>query len=155
VDLFKVLYVLTISVSLAAGYFLGKKYNPKPAEVVIEKITEQKTIEKEIKYDVVVEKEISTIPNFVRYKEEELDCSEVASIKLMLPRSRWPSATKVVSENLKLIEKAGHLFQESQFTITKVNLLKKIKCRLELNPDETQLLNELVKRRDYVEGLTY
>lgn len=142
---FKLLYVISILLALGVGYFLGKKYNPKSAKVVIEQVTEQKTIEKEIKYDVVVEKQIDSVPKFINYKGEELVCAKVAKTKLMLPRSRWSNTDKPNGESLKTLNKAVALFEESQYSVSKVDLLKKIKCQIELKPTELQLLAELIQ----------
>lgn len=145
VSSFKVLYVFSILLALGTGYFLGKKYNPKPPQVVIEQITEQKTIEKVVKYDVIVEKEVNSLPNFIRYNGEEVDCSEIAKAQLMKARSQWVNEKKPTEKSLQNLTKAVKLFEESQYSWSKSTLLKKIKCRLELNQDEVVLLAELIQ----------
>lgn len=134
--------------ALGAGYFLGKKYNPKPAKVVIEKVTEEKNIEKEVKYDVIVEKLVNDLPNFIRVDEEEIDCAQTEKILLMPVKSKWPVRnfeTSDVSETFTKVD-------EALFAVTKHMLVKKIRCRNELKPDELELLTELVRRQDKIAG---
>ena len=130
--------------ALGVGYFLGKTYNPKPAKVVIEKITEEKTIEKEVKYDVIVEKIVNDMPNFIRVDGEEIDCDQTEKFKLMPAKSKWPANRFESSEVKDTMDKVDY----AMFALTKHMLVKKIRCRNELKPDELELLSELVRRFD-------
>lgn len=141
---FKAVHIVLILIALCGGYFLGKKHNPKPAKVIIKKVTEEKTIQKQVKYDVVVEKIVNDLPNFVRVDGEEIDCDETEKIKLMPAKSKWPVNRFEDSEVKKTFDKVDN----AMFAVTKHMLIKKIHCRNELNPDELELLIELVRRQD-------
>lgn len=145
---FGIIYTLTILLALAFGFFAGVELNPKPIKVIVEKTIEEQIVEKRVPVEVVVEKKINSLPNFIRSRGQELDCYDYSKQPLILPRSKWNPIEKDEADPKDSWRISRLMEREAMFNVAKFMLITKIRCRLELNQNEFELLTELVNTEE-------
>lgn len=148
-DLTNTVYFFSLIIALGGGFLIGVVLNPKPVKVIIEKSIENKIIEKRIPVEVVIEKKVNPMPNFIRHKGADLDCDAYGKYPLLLARSKWPSIVVDSSEESdRSYQVSLRLEREGLFNLSKHYLIVKIRCRLELSQNEFELLTELINTEE-------
>lgn len=147
---FKTLTALSLALALGIGFYAGAEFNPKPTQVVKEKTIENKIVEKRIPVEVVVEKHVNHLPNVVRSRGAEVDCSELSKLVMTETDSGWADIPKrdknTDPDDQEWLIKLG--MREASMGLTKSVLLNKVQCRLELNKIELEFLIKLINRED-------
>lgn len=147
---FNFLFVVALVLALGIGFYAGVELNPKPTQVIIEKVIVNKIAEKRIPVRVVVEKHVNHLPNVIRSRGKEVDCSDQSKLVMTEDNSGWAD----IPVRDKNEDPDGHYWlsqlamREASMNLTKSILLDKVQCRLELNKIELDFLTALINRED-------
>lgn len=145
---FEVIFILSLVLALAIGFYAGVELNPKPTQVVIEKTIENKIVEKRIPVEVEVKKHVNKLPNFVRSRGAEVDCAEYTNLVMRGPISNIPIRDKKADpDGREWLSEMG--MREASLSLTKSILLIKIQCRIELNKIELETIKNFINREDH------